>query len=170
MAFCSPHHLQYAHQTQKPFLDDALFLTNVDFPSIPKISLKITYLNFHSNLAGANELTHWGCVMHICVSNLTIISADNGLSPDQRQAIIWTNHGILLIWTLGTNFSEILSEIHTCSFKKMHLKVSSVKWWPFCLGLNVSRRSVLMQCSRSTKQQQWPLLLTWFNFNPSMNK
>ena len=65
---------------------------------------------------------------YICVSKLTIIGSDNGLSPDRRHAIIWTNAGILLIWTLGTNFSEILSEIHTFSFKKMHLKMSSAKW------------------------------------------
>ena len=45
---------------------------------------------------------------HICVSKQTIIGSDNGLSPGRRQAIIWTNAGILLIGTLGTNFSEIL--------------------------------------------------------------
>ena len=56
-------------------------------------------------------LTHWGPVTHICVGNLTIIVSDNGLSPDRRQAIIWTNAGILLIRTLGTNFSEILIRI-----------------------------------------------------------
>ena len=33
------------------------------------------------------------------------IGSDNGLSPDQCQAIIWTNAGILLIGPLGTNFS-----------------------------------------------------------------
>ena len=64
---------------------------------------------------------------HIYVSKLTIIGSDNGLSPDRRQAIILTNAGILLIRTLGTNFSEILNEIHAFSFKKMHLKVSSAK-------------------------------------------
>ena len=32
----------------------------------------------------------------MCVSKLTIISLDNGLSPGRRQAIIWTNAGILL--------------------------------------------------------------------------
>ena len=37
--------------------------------------------------------------------------SDNGLSPGWRQAIIWTNAGILLIGPLGTNFSEILIEI-----------------------------------------------------------
>ena len=60
---------------------------------------------------------------HICFNKLTIIASDNGLSPGGRQAIIWTNDGILLIWSLGTNFSEILIEIHLFSFKKMHLNV-----------------------------------------------
>ena len=77
---------------------------------------------------------------HICVCNLTIIGSDNGLSPGRRQAIIWTNAGILLIEPLGTNFSEILAEIITFSFKKMYMQVSSGKWRPFCLGLNVLNR------------------------------
>ena len=42
-------------------------------------------------------LTHWGRVTHICVGKPTIIGSDNGLSPGRRQAIIWTNAGILLI-------------------------------------------------------------------------
>ena len=67
-------------------------------------------------------LSHWGRVTHICVTKLTIIGSDNGLSPGRRQAIISTNAGILLIRTLGTHFSEILIQIHTFSFKKMHLK------------------------------------------------
>ena len=74
---------------------------------------------------------------HICVSEVTIIGSDNGLSPGRRQAIIWTNAGILLIGPLGTNFSEILFGIQTSSFNKMHLKMSSAKWRLFCLGLNV---------------------------------
>ena len=82
-------------------------------------------------------LTHWGRVTHICVGNLTNIDSDNGLSPSRRQAIIWTNAGLLLIGPLGTNFNEILIEILTFSFKKMRLKVSSEKRRPFCLGLNV---------------------------------
>ena len=73
------------------------------------------------------------------ICNLTIIGPDNGLSPGRRQAIIWTNAGILLIGPWGTNFSEILIRIQTFSFKKMHLKISSTKWRPFRLGLNVLR-------------------------------
>ena len=82
-------------------------------------------------------LTHWGRVTHICVSKLTIIGSDNVLSPGRRQAIIWTNAGILLIGPLRTNLSEIFIEIYTFSFKKMHFKMTSGKWQPFCLGPNV---------------------------------
>ena len=56
--------------------------------------------------SGPNVLTHWDWVMHICVNKLTI----------RQQPTIWTNAGLLLIWNLGTNLSEILSEIHI--FKK----------------------------------------------------
>ena len=74
---------------------------------------------------------------HIFVNKLTIIGSDNGLSPDRRQAIIWTKAGTLLTGHLGANFSEILIQIHKFSFKKMHLKISSGKWRPFCFGLYV---------------------------------
>ena len=73
---------------------------------------------------------------YIFVNKLTIIGSDNGLSPERRQAIIWTSAGILLIESLGANSSEILSAIHAFSFKKIHLKTLSMKWWPFSLGLN----------------------------------
>ena len=72
--------------------------------------------------ADALSLTHWGRVTHICVNKPTNIGSDNGLLASRRQAIIWTNALILSIWSLGTNFSEILIKIHTFSLKKMHSK------------------------------------------------
>ena len=101
------------------------------------ITGSVTYIRWYHVLSGTNMLTHWGRVTHICVSKPTIIGSYNGLSPSRRQAIIWTNGGILLIRNRGTNFSEILSEIYTFSFKEIHLKMSSGKWRPFCLGRNV---------------------------------
>ena len=91
-----------------------------------------------------NEPNHFSYLMfnslklmtHIYVSTLSIIGSDNGFSR-LAGTITWTNAGILLIWPLGTNFSEMLMEIHTFSFKKMHLKMSSGKWRPFCLYLHV---------------------------------
>ena len=59
--------------------------------------------------------------------------------PGRRHAIIWTSDGILWIRPLGINFSKILIEFLTFWFKKTRLNVSSVKWRPFCLGLNVLR-------------------------------
>ena len=67
----------------------------------------------------------------------TNIGSNNGLSPGRRQAIIWTNAWILLIWPLETNFSEIVFETYIFSFKKMYLKMSSGKWRPFRIVLNV---------------------------------
>ena len=61
-------------------------------------------------------LAHWGRVTHICVGKLIIIGWDNGFSLGRRQAIIWTNAGIWSMGSLGTNFNEIITEIHTFSF------------------------------------------------------
>ena len=51
----------------------------------------------------------------------------------------------MLIGHLGTNFSEIIIEIHTFSFTKMHLKMSAAKWQPFCLSLHV----LMNQCTNT---------------------
>ena len=91
----------------------------------------------HNHGMETTNLTHWGRVTDICVSELTTIGSDNGLSPNLRHAIIWTNAGILLIRALGTNFSAILSEIHIFSFNETQLKTSSAKWRPFRPDLNV---------------------------------
>ena len=97
------------------------------------------------------NVTLWGRTTHICASKLTIIVSDNGLSLGRRQAIIWTNDGILLIETLGTNFNEILIKIHSFSFKNIHLKISPGKWRPLYLGLNVLRgRSAALLPGRLT--------------------
>ena len=85
-------------------------------------------------------------VTHICVGNLTIIGSDNGLSPGRRQVIILTTAGLLLIGPLGTNANEILIEIHAFSLKEMHLKMSSGKRRPFCLGL--------MQCVKQATPER----------------
>ena len=106
-----------------------IILGVIRFITVSRLGTMVTAISF--------QLTHWGRATHICVGKLTIIGSDNGLLPGRRQAIIWTIAGILLIGTLGTNFSEIFIEIRRFSFKKMHLKMSSGKWRPFCVGLNV---------------------------------
>ena len=70
------------------------------------------------------------------------------------QTIIWTNDGLLSIGTQGTNFSGILIAIHTFSFKKIHLKMLSVKWQPFSLGLIVFKVWWYRSCG-NTKPLTW---------------
>ena len=103
----------------------------------------------YTSLKLCYHLTHWGRVTHICVGNLTTIGSDNGLSPDRRQDITWTNTGMLLIGPQVTIFSEILIEIYTFSFKKTDLKISSGKWRPFCIGLNVLK-AMFLACIQHT--------------------
>ena len=50
------------------------------------------------------------------------------------------------------------SEIHTFSFKKMHLKLSSGKWRPSCLGLNV------LQSLRHTEAINHDGVIKWKHF------
>ena len=109
-----------------------------------------------------NTLTHWGRVMHLCISKLTNIASHNGLSPGRRQAIIWNNAGILLIGPLGTNISEILIEIQTFSLKKIRLKMLSAKCRPFCLGLNV----LTHKCINLSSEQYIPYMGFKFQCRP----
>ena len=62
------------------------------------------------------------------------VGSDNDLSPLQPWAITWTNAGLLSTGPSGTKFSEIQIKIQNFSFAKMHLKMLSVKWRPFCPG------------------------------------
>ena len=132
---------------------------NKDYPNVYKGSLLL--------IESPSALTHWSRVTHICVSNIAIIGSDNGLSPGRRQAIIWTNAGILLIGPLGTNFNEILIKIYAFSFKKMHLKMSSGKRRPFCLGLNVLiwMKPMVHDLQRSCND----LFKTWHQVNSPSN-
>ena len=96
-------------------------------------------------------LAHSGQVMHICVGNLTIIGSDNARSaPSHYLNQCWN----IANWPLGTNFSEILIEINKFSFKQMHL-MSSGKWRPFYLGLNVLILVQWMTISDSWAPTHW---------------
>ena len=69
--------------------------------------------------------------------NKAIFGSDNDALPVRCQAIILTNAGLPLNGPLETNFSVIWMKIQQFSDNKMHLKMSSANWWPFCLSLNV---------------------------------
>ena len=88
---------------------------------------------------GAECPRSYRCIKIIFETNLKYGHLRRNLEPRwiMRIYISLYSAGILLIRTLGTNFSEIVSEIDTFAFKKVYLKMSSAKWRPFCLGLNM---------------------------------
>ena len=75
---------------------------------------------------------------HICVSKLTIIGSNNGLSPDRRLAIIWTNDGMLLIgplrnklqWNLNRNSNIFIQEN---AFESVVCKTVAILSRPQCV-------------------------------------
>ena len=84
------------------------------------ISTAVPAVHSSDAVSCVSLLTHWIRATHICVSKLTIIGSDNGLSQGRHQAIIWTNAGKLLILSIGTSFCKILSKIlHFLSRKYM---------------------------------------------------
>ena len=84
--------------------------------------------------------------------NCTSFGSDNGLSPGRRQAIIWPNAGMLLIWPLGTKFSE------KCIWK------SSRKWRPFCRVFNVLSSCRLFKYFMSTLPCNNPITILDMDF------
>ena len=89
-------------------------------------------------------LTHWGRMTHLYVSKLTRIGSHNRLAPWPAPS-----HYLTQCWDIVNSNPRnwlrwILSKIHTSSFKKMHLKMSSAKWRQFCLGLNVASWNVFI--------------------------
>ena len=90
--------------------------------------------------------------MHICVSKLTIICSENGLSPGQCQAVIWTIDGILLIWPLCANLSEKFIEIENLhswnTFESDVCKMSAIlsqrPWWMWVIQLLPNHNKTLI--------------------------
>ena len=83
-------------------------------------------------------------VPHICLSELCSIGSGNGLSPDRRQAITWTNVYLLTVrnklqWNLNQNkklfIHEHASEPIVCEMAAILSRGRWVICLPVCLSL-----------------------------------
>ena len=79
---------------------------------------QFTQTMLHNVHTALQPLTHWGRATHICVGKVTIIGSDNGLSPDRRQAIIWTNAGLFSIGSCEHISVKIQSKYHNFHWRK----------------------------------------------------
>ena len=100
--------------------------------------------NKRTNANNVFQLISPECPKYASVNWVSISSA-NGLTPRRHKANFWTNAGTLLIWPLEKNISDILIKIHIFAFKKVYLKISSVKWRPFCFGLSLFNTYLLIK-------------------------
>ena len=130
------------------FLSDMTGILDVDVIACFNVEVKAWMSNYipHKIInvitypCSNRKLTHWVRVTHVCVNELTIISSDNGLSPGRRQAITWTNAGILVIGTLGINFSEIYLNqnsnifIQENAFENVIKKLTAIVSQPQCVN------------------------------------
>ena len=82
---------------------------------------------------------------------------------DGAKSLTEPNPRMLLIWPFWTNFSEILIGIQKFSFDKMHLKISSEKCRPFCLGLNVLTDPLLLCIYTNCMRHRWGVTSQWPN-------
>ena len=67
--------------------------------------------------------------------------------PNQYLNQCWN----IVNWTLR---NKLLIDIHTFSFKEMHLKLSAAKWRPFCPGREELTKDVI--CKLSSHMQMSP--------------
>ena len=76
---------------------------------------------------------------HICVNKLTSLVQIMACRLDGAKPLSepMLEYCWLGPWEQTSPPSEILIEIRPFSFKRMHWKMSSEKWCPFCLRLNV---------------------------------
>ena len=95
---------------------------------------------------------HVWCHMNIIVTDITVIGlfvqqysslTTMAITSPQEGNLPWlvdspckgpVMQKVFLCHLSGTNFGEILITIQNFSFMKMHLKISSAKWPPFCPG------------------------------------
>ena len=118
-----------------------------------KLVWKLFIKKLHLNLPAANKLTHWGWVIHICISNLTIIGSDNGLSLARTKPLSepMLEYSWLDPWE-QIQLKSYSKFIHFHS-KKMHLKID---------GLMQERRNsiakaleLLLSCINPSKCHLW---------------
>ena len=116
--------------------------------------------------------------LHICVS-------ESGQHWFRWWLLAYSvpSHYLNQCWSigpLGTNSYEILIKIQNFSFTKMHLKISSVKWQPFCPGgdelselihngLAIPDGTESLPEPVLTYAQSSPVTVIWAQFNKSIS-
>ena len=95
-----------------------------------KIHLKMSSVKWRPFCPERDELTHFRLVSHICVSEWGYPVALLHSAASHYLNQCW----VIVNWTLRNKVQINFNQNTKLSFTKMHLKISSVKWRPFCPG------------------------------------
>ena len=136
------------------FLFDAKYILPNCERSAPVVAVSF-HLPYMYNLLWiycAVGMHKWQKVVHHTQLRWTVF-----FSPVRRQAITWTNTGLLSIGLMGTYFNEIWIGILSFLFKKMPWKISSAKMAAI-LSRGRSVNHKLLQCHLAAGMQHWTFL------------
>ena len=84
-----------------------------------------------------SSLTYLPLAPHICVSERGHHWFGQWLVTCTASSHYLNHCWNIINWPIRNKLQWNLIGFHTFPFKKMHLKMASAKWRPFCLGLNV---------------------------------
>ena len=106
-------------------------------PTMPLTSHVAIYLYARSQtyLANSSLNSSRQSDANMCLQIRTSLIQIMACRLSGTRAIMRTNADILSTGPSGTSFNELLIETRTFSCKKIHLKMSSANWRPFCLNV-----------------------------------
>ena len=100
---CFLHYWPFVTGNHRSFcFEDVPTDSNTMYKGIYNWFMNRIYLRYSNSLFKVGHWNYWGRVTHICVSKLTNIGSDNGLSPGPRHAIIWSSTVISSIGPMET--------------------------------------------------------------------
>ena len=118
-----PLHYRFSRSKMKDYFDVLQLRINHQWNIIYQITLMLRVFKNHEVIEVQQRI--------YASLKQDIIGSDDVLSPARRQAIIDTSTELFQIPLSGTKYSEISIKIQSFSVKKLDLKMSSAKWWPF---------------------------------------
>ena len=178
-------------QNGRRFADDVftcIFL-NENVWNLLKISLKFVRKVPINNIPALVQILAWrrsgdkplsepmmvSLLMYICVTRPQWVNKRShwwfptNLSeifhPEHLKLILQTHYISFVNWTLRKKLQWNLNRNSSISFKKMHLKMSSAKWRPFCLGLNVLTHNCESHCPLPALKLTESVTLHYENFS-----
>ena len=160
-----------------------------------KLFWRLCIMRFYVYHPVRQAFVSWLCIFQrLCVNEFNKITARKNIMNDEgfRSSTCWLSHLCTSLWRIGYHEKYLYTRLkkrtvgyaHRCYFNDASNPCWSTAVWQYISSIdgmmhlwlvtalfnmqwNLPRHIFL---SGKGSYHQWPLLLTWFNFNPSMDK